>query len=111
MVELLTLRDLTWGLTTLLELILLFYLIRKKLYRTHLFFSIYILAVILQSAVVAVAYQYFGSRSVASFNIAWSSQAVVICLRWLAVIDIARKALTAYAGIWDFAIRVLFVVT
>lgn len=111
MVELLTLRDLTWGLTTLLELILLFYLIRKKLYRTHLFFSIYILAVILQSAVVAVAYQYFGPRSVASFNIAWSTQAVVICLRWLAVIDIARKALTAYAGIWDFAIRVLFVVT
>jgi hypothetical protein len=66
MVELLTLRNLTWGLTTLLELILLFYLIRKKLYRTHLSFFIYLPALILQSAVVAVVYRYFGPRSVAS---------------------------------------------
>lgn len=111
MVELLTLRNLTWGLTTLLELIPLLYLIRKKLYRTYLSFFIYLLAVFLQSAVVAVAYRYFGPRSVASCNIAWSTQAVVICLRWLAVIDIARKALAATAGISDFAIHVLFVVT
>jgi hypothetical protein len=111
MVELLTLRDLTWGLTTLLELILLFYLIRKKLYRTHLSFFIYLPALILQSAVVAVVYRYFGPRSVASFNIGWSTQAVVICLGWLAVIDIARKALSASAGIWDVATRVRFAVT
>jgi hypothetical protein len=111
MVELLTVGNLSWSFTTLLELILLYYLVHRKLYRSHFSFFAYVVAVILQSAVVALAYAHFGFRSVASYNIAWSTQAVVLCLRWLAAVDIARKALAAFAGIWEFAVRILFVVT
>jgi hypothetical protein len=111
MVELLTFRNLSWGLITLLELVLLLYVVRQKLYRSHLYFFAYIVAVIAQSAVLALTYCYWGSHSVLSFNIAWSTQAVVIFLRWLAVIDIARRVLAVYRGIWDFAIRALFMVT
>lgn len=105
------LQNLFWVLTALLEVVLLFYLVRRKLYDTHLAFFIYILAVILQSGIVAASYSYFGSRSVTSFNIAWGTQAAVICARWFAVIDIARKTLAGFSGIWELAIRVLFVVT
>jgi hypothetical protein len=111
MLEPLSLRDLSWALNTLLELVLLFFLLRRKLYRSHGPFLIYIVAVILQSAVVAASYRYLGERSVASFNIAWSSQAVVICTRWFAVIDIAKKALEGFSSIWELAVRVLFVGT
>ncbi len=104
-------QNLFWALTTLLEFVLLFYVVRRKLYRTHLAFFIYILAVILQSGIVAACYRYFGVHSVTSFNIAWSTQAVVICARWFAVIDIAKKAFAGLSGIWELAIRVLFVVT
>jgi hypothetical protein len=111
MPEPLSLRNLSWALNTLLELVLLFYLLRRKLYRSHTPFFIYIVAVLLQSAVVAASYRYFGEGSVASFNIAWTTQAIVICARWFAVIDIARKAFAGFSGIWELAVRVLFVGT
>ncbi len=108
MVEPLNLRNLAWTLTTLLEGVLLFVLLRRKLYRSHPAFSLYILAALLQSVVVASAYRFLGPQSLASWNIAWGSQGAVMCARWLAVAEIARKALAEYAGIWGMTSRILF---
>jgi hypothetical protein len=108
MVELLNLRDLAWALTTLLEVVLLLFLLRRRLYRSHPAFFSYILATILQSAVVALVYRYLGSQSLTTWNIAWAAQAVVICTRWFAVTEIARKALAEYTGIWRMTNRILF---
>lgn len=108
MVELPNLRDLAWTLTTLLEGMLLVLLVRRKLYRSHPAFSLYILTALLQSIMVASAYKFLGPQSLASWNIAWGSQGAVMCARWLAVAEIARKALAAYAGIWGMANRILF---
>jgi len=109
MVAPLILRNLSWALTTLLELVLMFLLLRRKLYRSHPSFFIYVLVAILQSGAVAVSYRYFGSQSATSYDVGWGSQAVVICARWFAVMEIARKSLAEYSGIWAMASRVLFV--
>jgi hypothetical protein len=105
----LILRNLSWALTTLLEVVLLLYLVRRRLYRSHPAFFIYILVVILQSAILAASYSYFGTESARSYDIGWGSQGVVVCARWFAVMEIARKALAEYAGIWAMASRILFV--
>lgn len=100
-----------WALTAFLEVTLLILLLRHKLHRTHRPLFIYVLAAIIQSGIVAYGSWRFGRDSVAFYNIAWGTQAIVISLRWFAVIDIARKAFAAFPGIWDLGIRILFVVT
>lgn len=103
----LILRNLSWALTTLLEVVLLWYLVRKKLYRSHPAFFAYVLMAIAQSGIVAATYQLLGARSKVAFGIAWGTQGVVVCARWLAVMEIAKKALAAYTGIWAMASRIL----
>src|ERR1700739_2441650 len=109
--ELLNVRNLAWILTTVLELVLLFYLVRQGLYRTHVAFFLYILAAIVQSAVVASSYRYWGPRSVQSWKIAWGSQGVVVCARWLAVMEITKRVLANYGGIWGMARRILILLS
>jgi hypothetical protein len=67
--------------------------------------------VILQSLVVAATYRYLGPSSRPTYFIAWGTQGVVICVRWLAVVEIAKNALAQYAGIWGMAGRILFVLS
>ncbi|MGB7844916.1 MAG: hypothetical protein WBL63_04820 [Candidatus Acidiferrum sp.] len=104
----LILRDLSWAITTMLEVVLSFYLLRRRLNRSHPIFFSYILATILQSLVVAFAYWRWGSQSMQSWNIFWGSQGAVVCLRWLAIAEIAREILATYSGIWRLADRLLF---
>jgi hypothetical protein len=104
----LILRNLCWALSMLLELVLLYFLVRRKVYRSHPAFFSYILIALLQSAVVATTYRVFGQTSAASYNIAWGSQVVVICARWLAITEIAKKALGQFSGIWAMVSRILF---
>jgi hypothetical protein len=111
MAELLNVRNFAWILTTVLELVLLFYLVRQGLYRTHVAFFLYILAAVVQSAVVASSYRYWGPRSVQSWKIAWGSQGVVVCARWLAVMEITKRVLANYGGIWGMARRILILLS
>lgn len=106
----LVLRNLSWALTILLEVVLLWYLVRKKLYRSHPAFFLYMLMVIAQSAIVAATYRFLGPRSDTTFGIAWATQAVVVFARWLAVMEIAKKALATYTGIWVMASRILIAI-
>jgi hypothetical protein len=106
----LTLENLTLATTTLLKFVLLLYFLRRKLYRPYPSFFAYILATLLQTGVLAMVYHYWGFRSVQAWNTFWGSQALVICLRWLAIVEIARKVLSGYSGIWKLALRMLFFV-
>jgi hypothetical protein len=107
----LILRNLFWVVTSLLELGLLILLIRRNVYRSHPAFFSYILLAILQSGVVAASYRYLGPASRSSYFIGWGAQALVICARWLAVMEIAKKAFLRYAGIWAMVRRVLTVLS
>jgi hypothetical protein len=102
------LLNLAWALTTLLEGILLILIIRRRLNNSHPAFSLYIVAAILQSGVVAGSSWYWGPRSIQNFNVVWGSQALVVCARWIAVTEITRKILAGYSAIWRMASQVLF---
>ncbi len=86
MYEALNLRNVSWALTTATELILLVYLVRRELFRSHPFFSAYILAAVLQSFLIAVTYGVWGSGSYLAWLIFWSSQLVVQTARCAAVV-------------------------
>jgi hypothetical protein len=103
----LILRDAFWGLSTVLEIVLATMVIRRRLYHSHPFFFAYILATIVQSALFAVSCYYFGQGSRVSFYVGWGTQAVVICGRWFAVMEIAKRVLGQYLGIWALAGRIL----
>jgi hypothetical protein len=101
--------DFSSALTILLEAILLFYLLRRRLQRSYPAFLTYILTAIIQGLLWEFASHYWGPRSKPAFVLYWGVQAVVVATRWLAVIEIARKVLADYSGIQRMVTRVLFV--
>lgn len=110
MVDPVNLRNLAWAITTLFEIVLFAYILRRKVHRSHPAFALYSVTVLLQGVVVAVAYRVLGTESMRYFNIAWGAQAVVVCVRWLAVTEITRRVLAEYSGIWRLTSRILVIV-
>jgi len=111
MVYSLNLRELVWLIVSLVEVSFLAFLLVQRLYRSHAFFSLYILSLVLQTIVVAVAYRHWGATSKEYWMAAWFSQAVVVGTRWLAVAEIARKIFARYSGIWRLAGTVLLLMS
>jgi len=109
MAALLTLRNALWLLCTSVELVLLICLLRRRLQATHAVFIGYIASTIAQSALAVAAYRYWGYKNEASLVI-WSSQAVVISLRFAAAFETARRILSGYRGLWVLAKRLLWAV-
>jgi len=109
MYEALNLRNLALVLTTITELVLLVYLLRRKLFRSHPVFSAYILIVILQNVLGAVAYGIWGFQSYRAWLFGWLSQIVVETARFAAVVEVARRILSPFSGIWALGRRVLLV--
>ena len=107
MSETLNLRNVELALTTMTELVLFVYLVRRKLFRSHPVFSVYILIVILQNALMAAAYGVWGYQSFRAWLIAWLSQIVVEIARFAAVVEVARRILSPFFGIWALGRRVL----
>lgn len=103
----LILRNVSWALSTLLELVLLFFLVRRRFYRSHPAFCLYVIVAILQSAVVAASYLSFGTDSRQSYDVGWGSQAMVIAVRWGAIMEISRKTFADYSGIGAMVSRIL----
>jgi hypothetical protein len=110
MFEPLNLQNFAWALTTVLKVVLLYYLVRRIVYRSHPAFVVYVAATLLQTIVLLFAYRHWGFQRMQSYNIFWGSQGVVVCARWLAIVEIARKILANYAGIQRVADRLLFMV-
>jgi len=110
MVEPLQLRNLAWALTTTVECVLFVQLARRKFLDKYPWFSIYVASTIVQSAVVASAYRIYDVPNMAVWKIAWGSQLIVVSLRFQAVVELTRRILGGYLGIWALAWRLLFTV-
>jgi len=109
MSDTLNLRNMEWALTTITELILLVYLVRRKLFRSHPFFFAYILGAILQSGLTAAVYGVWGYQSFRVWLIFWLSQLVMETARFAAVAEVVRRVLSPFSGIWALGRRVLLV--
>ncbi len=110
MVEPLQLRNLTWALTTAVECTLLVQLARRNFLDKYPWFSLYVASAIVQSAVIATVYRVFAASDIGVWKIAWGSQAIVVFLRFQAVVEVTRKILRGYLGIWALAWRLLLTV-
>lgn len=107
MVEPLQLQTAAWALTTALELSLFVQLLRRKLGRIYPFFFAYLLSTILQSAASAALYRHPEIDKVTFWKIGWGIQGVVVTLRALTLVELGRKLLSPYVGIWALARRLL----
>ncbi len=110
MAEPLSLGNLEWALTTLTELILLVYLVRRRHFRSHPFFSAYILSVILQSVLMAASYGFWGFQSYKAWLIFYLSEIAVTLVRFAAVIEVIRHVLGPFPGVWALGRRMLLAI-
>jgi len=103
------LRNVIWLAVSVVEVLFLVYLLLKRVYRSHPFFFLYALSLVIQTVAVAFVYRRWGSTSPEYQYVAWFSQGLIVGMRWLAVAEIARKILAKYVGVWRLANFVLFV--
>jgi hypothetical protein len=106
--DIFNLRDLTWFVSVALKVLLLFFLVFRKLHRFFPVFTSYVALTLLQTASTAFAIWLWGAQSIEFFNIAWGVQAAVICVRFLAVVEVTRHVFRDYSGVWKLASVILF---
>ena|SRR5215831_4520611 len=107
MIEALQLRNIAWGGTTLLEAILLVLLLRRKVFQDYPWFFGYVLTAFAQSVGAAFLYRESGWKPETVWNIAWGTQALVVLMRALTLVELIRSTLAKYSGIWGLTRRVL----
>lgn len=105
MVEPLQLQSAAWALTTALELALFVLLVRRKVGRGYPAFFAYLVSVILQSMTVAALYRTPNLNELAVWLMAWGTQGLVVFFRALVVVELNRRVLRRYIGIWALARR------
>ena len=105
MVEPLQLQSAAWALTTVLELALFVLLVRRKVGHTYPAFFVYLVSVILQSMTVAALYRTPNLNVLAVWLMAWGTQGLVVFFRALVVVELNRRVLRRYIGIWALARR------
>jgi hypothetical protein len=96
-----------WVTTTSLEVVLLALLVRRKAIPNYPFFTAYLVTAILQSVAIAMLRRATGMDKYVHWDLSWGTQAVVSIMRSLALVEVIRKVLAAYVGIWALAKRLL----
>src|SRR5437773_8714140 len=107
MLDLQTSQQVGWNLSLFLRAFLLCLLVLNRNTRSFPYFGAYLLANLTKAVVLQLAYGAWGEGSWATYCVAWGSEAVVACLRALAVAELCRRLLGHYRGIWSLAWRVL----
>lgn len=107
MVELPQLEAAAWAFIAILELVLLVQSVRLKIGRSYPAFFAYLVAVIVQSIAVAILYRMHNLDEVTTWSIAWATQGVVVFMRSLVVVELNRRVLRRYVGIWALARKLL----
>lgn len=110
MADSLHLQDTVWAISTALELVLLTLLVRRRAMANYPFFTAYLISAILQSVAVATVYRTMEIGGRPAWFAAWGTQAVVTIMRSLALVELARRILSPYAGIWGLARHLLILV-
>jgi hypothetical protein len=91
------------------EILLCGFVYFRNLQRRLPLFAIYANLLPLSSLGVALAYQHFGFRSLASYDAAWIAAGIVGLARFVAIGELCRFELRAYRGIWALTWRILAV--
>ncbi len=97
----------TWGLATLLTLILLGRIVVIKLYSFYPVFTAYLACNLLQSAVGVYLYQWYGFWSKLAFWFGWTTQAAIVVVRALAAAEVCHQVLGKFKGVWAMSSRLM----
>ncbi len=100
-------QQMMWAVNTATGVALLLLLAVRKNYRIYPAFTFYIFVNVAVAASLFIVYRLWGFSSTVSWRIGWATQAVTVCARAWAVIEICRRFLSRYPGIWALAQRVL----
>ncbi len=100
-------QQIIWVVNTIMSVMLLVLLAVRKNYRAYPAFTFYIAINLTQGALLYAVYRRWGYSSLASWGVAWGSQAAMICARAVAVAELCRHCLSRYPGIWALAKRIL----
>ena len=100
-------QQIIWAVNTIMSVMLLVLLAVRKNYRAYPAFTFYIAMNLTQAALLFVVYRRWGYSSLASWGVAWGSQAATISARAMAVAELCRHCLSRYPGIWALAKRIL----
>lgn len=95
-----------WAITVLLAAALAAVVLWRKNYKAYPLFFTYVLALLMQAVVASESYRLWGYGSLIAYKVGWGTQIVVIMARALAVVEICRRILTAYPGIWALSQRI-----
>jgi hypothetical protein len=96
-----------WAVNTAAGVALLLLLAVRKNYLVYPAFTFYIFVNVAVATLLFIVYRLWGFTSAVSWRIGWATQGVTICARAWAVIEICRRFLSRYPGIWALAQRVL----
>jgi len=96
-----------WNLSIFIRAFLLCLLVFNRNIRSFPYFAAYLFANLTKAIALLLAYQAWGKESWPTYFVAWSWEAVVACLRALAIAELCRRLLGHYRGIWSLAWRVL----
>lgn len=107
MADISILSQILWGASLALRFALLALLIARRSYGQYLAFTFYIAASLIQGILLVVIYRYWGFSSSFATYAAWSIQAVVLCARALAIVELCHHLLGRFRGVWALAWRIL----
>jgi hypothetical protein len=96
-----------WGSATLLTLILLACLILRRQYHNFPLFGLYLVVNLTQTVVGIILYDSHGFTSAFTYQVAWTTQAVVMVARALAATEVGYLVLGSYKGVWALAVRIV----
>ena len=96
-----------WAVNIMTGALLVGLLAVRKNYRAYPAFSLYVLLNLILGALAFLVYRRLGFFSNASWRISWGMQALVLCARGLAVMEVCKHLLSHYRGVWALAWRVL----
>jgi hypothetical protein len=107
MAGIVTLEKALWALSVLLKGVFFALLLYRKNHRVYPYLFAYALITLIQSIVLVTTYSVWGFDSPTARSVGWGVQGLVIAARALAVVEICRRVLARYRGIWALAWRML----
>src|SRR5579864_1927718 len=89
-----------WAATAFIEVVVLTFALRRKLFDRLPVFTIYLCILVANEAVISLTYSFAGIRSHTSLYVYWTMQAVQVSARAAVVYEICRELLSPYEGVW-----------
>jgi hypothetical protein len=99
--------SLLWYVTISLDVILVAFVLRRRVFRSLPFFALFVFLSTLRSLVLWGVYRWLGFTSRASWFVAWSTQAVLLISRGAVCAELCWHVLRRSTGLWPVARGVL----